>query len=72
MILCVTAKSSESCVDKLADEVKRIEMVETDGGEEEKDKTAHVDSIEIEEVSTVYMAERFFWGGFCLNSGFGG
>ena len=68
MILCVTAQSSESCVEKLADEVKKIDIVEADGGEEGIDKTVHVDSIEIEEVGTVYMAERFFW--FYLNSTF--
>ena len=59
MILCVTAKSSESCVEKLADEVKRIDIVEADAGEEGIDKTAHVDRNDIEEVSTVYMAESF-------------
>ena len=60
LILCVTAKSSESCVEKLADEVKKIDIVEADGGKERIDKTADIGSNEIEEVSAVYMAESFF------------
>ena len=59
-MLCVTAKNSESCVEKLADEVKKIDVVEADSGEEGTDKTADIGSNEIEEVSTVYMAESCF------------